>query len=271
MAHYVIGDVQGCLITLQRLLRQLDFNYGKDTVTFVGDLVNRGPDSLGTLRFIKSHADCMETVLGNHDLYLLSQSLKKHPQYKKKDTIAPIFQAKDQAILITWLRSQPLYLHYPPYLIVHAGVHPQWGWQELCNYGDELSMWLKGPHFPYLMSQMYGNTPNVHHKEMLAFDRLRFSINVFTRMRMVHLHDYGLDFDFKGQLSQLPKGLLPWFVIDNPGLQGMHVLFGHWSALGLYQTNKVTALDTGVVWGGKLTAYNMKTSKITSVASELHR
>ncbi|MCV2509318.1 MAG: symmetrical bis(5'-nucleosyl)-tetraphosphatase, partial [Neisseriaceae bacterium] len=259
MAHYVIGDVQGCYTVLSDLLESIDFNYGKDSIWFAGDIINRGPESLETIRFIKKHADCLQTVLGNHDIYLLYLATRKSVTYKKKDTIAPILQAPDSKELIDWLRQQPLYLQNEHYIVVHAGVFPEWSLEDVQKNGDELSHWLQSAHYAELLNHMYGDLPNQYSKDLHGFDRLRFNMNVFTRMRALYRWDKTLDFKFKSSLSNMPFYLKAWFDFDNQNLADKKILFGHWSTIGPYYGDYAIGLDTGAVWGGRLTAYNMDT------------
>ncbi|MFH4355341.1 MAG: symmetrical bis(5'-nucleosyl)-tetraphosphatase [Neisseriaceae bacterium] len=269
MAHYVIGDVQGCFSILQGLLSAVGFNVGSDTLWFTGDIVNRGPQSLQTLRFIKKHDFCMQTVLGNHDLYLLSLATVPHPSYKKKDTISPILQASDSKLLLDWLRTQPMYLQKENFWVVHAGIFPQWSMEETRSNGDEITVWLRGKHYAQLLSHMYGDQPRQYSQiKEGGFEKLRFAINVFTRMRALGRWDQSLEFKFKSTLADLPPDLLPWFEFENASFLNSMILFGHWSALGLHHSRYTTSLDTGAVWGGALTAYHLETGKTISVSAK---
>ena len=265
MATYIIGDVQGCFDALKRLLSAIGFEKGRDNVIFTGDLVNRGPESLATLRFIKENDGTMQTVLGNHDLHLLSAGEEKNFIYHKKDTIQEIITAPDKDQLLSWLRKQPLYLIHGNFIIVHAGIYPAWDLKEMKHNGDEITKILQGENYRNFLQDMYGDKPNYYNPELEGMPYLRFNLNVFTRMRALYRANKALNFTFKKPLDSLPFYLVPWFAFENPGLKGYQIVFGHWSAIGITRTDQVIALDTGVVWGGALSAYAVETDEIISV------
>ncbi|QRN40685.1 MAG: symmetrical bis(5'-nucleosyl)-tetraphosphatase [Neisseriaceae bacterium] len=265
MAHYVVGDVHGCYTILNDLLKLINFNYGKDSLWFTGDVINRGSESLQTMRFIKKHDDCMQMVLGNHDIHLLYLDTVRSCPNKKKDTLAPILEASDSKQLIDWLRQQPLYLQNEHYIVVHAGVFPEWSIEDMKQNGDELSDWLRGEHYVNLLNNIYGDLPDEYSKDLHGFERLRFNMNVFTRMRALYRWNKKLDFKFKSSLNDMPFYLKAWFDFDNQHLSDKKILFGHWSTIGLNDADYAICLDTGAVWGGRLTAYDMDTGETFSV------
>ena len=266
MANYAIGDVQGCLDSLLKLLEKVQFNPQADTLWFAGDLVNRGPRSLDTLRFIKSLGARARTVLGNHDLHLLAlwcNSGRSH----ESDTIAEVVQAPDGQELIDWLRAQPLALALPGAqggLLAHAGVLPQWGFEQALELSAEVQNVLSGPNWQAFMAELYGNKPNRWDPALQGFDRLRFIVNVFTRMRMVR-EDGKIDLKFKLEPADAPPELKPWFEMPREfGAEGF-VVFGHWSTLGSIKNKAGYCLDTGCVWGGQLTALRLEDEAIIQV------
>ena len=250
--RYLIGDVQGCCGVLQRLLDTLDFSPSRDHVVVLGDLVNRGPDSLGTLRLLRGLGDSATCLLGNHDLHLLAVAhgiRKAH----RSDTLADILEAPDRADWIDWVRHRRLALHEHGWLMVHAGVAPAWTLADTLALAAEVEHHLRGPDLAAFLGVMYGNTPARWSDALTGYDRLRFTVNALTRARFVAA-DGTLDFDTKEGAGSAPPGLVPWF--DHPDRQtaGVPIAFGHWSTLGLIQRADLLALDTGCVWGGRLSA-----------------
>lgn len=268
MAHYAIGDLQGCLHEFQALLAEIGFNAGRDTLWLTGDLVNRGPQSLAVLRLVKRHAGCMRTVLGNHDLHLLAVAYG-YARPKRGDTLAEILAAPERSVLLDWLRAQPLLIRTPEYLLVHAGIWPQWDADTAAARAADIEQALQSEpeHF---FTHMYGNQPVRDTAVVGSHDARRFAINTFTRMRAVTLAGE-LDFDFKSTLGQLPPQLRPWFAHAQRRPLAQTVVFGHWSALGLYHGHGVLGLDTGALWGGSLTAANLDTGEIMQLASRNRR
>lgn len=257
MATYAIGDLQGCYDSLLGLLDKLNFDETKDTLWFAGDLVNRGSDSLATLRFVKNLGDSAISVLGNHDLHLLAIS------HGVKTTRSPdlqrILDAEDSDELLHWLSHRSL-LHYDKklnYTITHAGIYPAWSLEQAKIYATELEDELKN-NLNEFLNNMYGDKPNAWDDSLTGFDRLRFICNCFTRMRFCH-EDGALDFSSNGAPGTLPQGTLPWFDITERKTKNDNILFGHWSTLGNIHKTNVFALDTGCVWGGKLTALRIDT------------
>jgi bis(5'-nucleosyl)-tetraphosphatase (symmetrical) len=256
MATYAIGDVQGCYDSLQRLLDKLQFDSGKDTLWFAGDLVNRGPDSLSTLRFVKSLGNSAITVLGNHDLHLLAIAAKH--KNSNDPSLTEILHAKDSAELLHWLRNQPL-LHHDPELnftMVHAGIYPHWDLAAAQLHANELETVLRSDTYLDFILHMYGNLPAQWDEKLESWDRLRFICNSFTRMRYCEM-DGALNFKSHGAPGTHPENTVPWFELPSRIIKNERLLFGHWSTLGRVNKNNIYALDTGCVWGGKLTALRL--------------
>ncbi len=255
MAIYAIGDIQGCYDELLRLLQKIEFNKKKDQLWFVGDLVNRGPKSLETLRFIKSLGEAAITVLGNHDLHLLAVACGVSPQ-RSKDTLQPILQAEDKEELLDWLRSRPL-LHYnDDFCLVHAGLPPQWDFARAKKMATKVEKQLRSTHYVAFFKTMYGNTPNLWCEKLTEEEQLRFSVNCFTRMRFCD-KEGRLDFKYNGKLGSQPDYLMPWFRVPKRKSAPLKIIFGHWSAIGYHEEQQCYAIDAGCLWGGQLTALKL--------------
>lgn len=258
MATYAIGDVQGCYDPLMRLLDKLDFDPAKDTLWFAGDLVNRGRQSLQTLRFVHSLGNAAITVLGNHDISLISAF---HGLRKPHKSLKELTNAPDYAELVAWLTRQPL-LHIDKelgYVICHAGICPQWDLATAKACAREVEKELQSPAISQWLAQVYGDQPDQWSSNHARIDRHRYIINAFTRMRYCR-PDGSLEFHEKGSpvnnpnISNLSAELIPWFKYPTRKPISQTILFGHWSTLGYYQGNQVIALDTGCIWGGQLSA-----------------
>lgn len=254
MTTYVIGDLQGCLTPLRHLLDKIAFEPSDDTLWFVGDIVNRGPESLATLRFVKELGKSAISVLGNHDLHLLAVA---HGVRKpaNKDTLQEILQAPDRDELCRWLAHRPL-LHTDKSLghsLVHAGIHPQWSLKRAHKLADDLHQTLRKDLESFLW-HMYGNTPAQWSKDLSPRRRRRFAINVFTRMRYCDANGK-LDFDFTGPPAQAPRTLYPWYAVPNRKPLNSRIVFGHWSSHPSMCSPIAMPTDRGCVWGGCLSAY----------------
>ncbi|MEH8047577.1 bis(5'-nucleosyl)-tetraphosphatase (symmetrical) ApaH [Gallibacterium anatis] len=254
MATYIVGDLQGCFDELQLLLQQVHFNPAQDKLYLVGDLVARGDKSLECLRFVKALGNSAQTVLGNHDLHLLSTAfgIKK---IKAKDHVDAIFSAPDFKDLIDWLRHQPLLIDRSDlgFVITHAGICPQWNLATAKRCAAEVEQVLQQGDYLQLLREMYQNSPDLWSEDLSGIERLRYSINVFTRMRYCY-PDNRLEFACKLPPNEAPAPLKPWFELGNPLYQQTAILFGHWASLVDYPTPKnIYALDTGCVWGNRLT------------------
>jgi bis(5'-nucleosyl)-tetraphosphatase (symmetrical) len=256
MATYAIGDLQGCFDALQRLLDKLKFDPAKDQLWLAGDLVNRGPDSLASLRFVKSLGDNAVTVLGNHDLHLLA--IAADHKTTKDPGLKEILAAADTDELVDWLRRQPL-LHYDAQLdfaLAHAGIYPGWTLQQALDYAEELHRMLASDNYLDFIHHMYGNKPRSWRDELSSWDRLRFIVNSFTRMRYCD-EDGKLNLKDKGPIGSQRAGSLPWFDMPQRQTREQRILFGHWSTAGRLNRQDVYALDTGCIWGGDLTALQL--------------
>lgn len=257
MAVFAIGDVQGCYDDLQRLLQRLNFEPEEDQLWFTGDLVNRGPKSLETLRFVRELDDNAISVLGNHDLHLIAVA-EGFQQLKPKDTLQPILDAPDAAELLEWLRLRPL-LHFDNqlgYLLVHAGLAPEWDLKKSLACAREVETVLRGDGYRELLEHMYGNEPARWRDTLEGHARLRYIINACTRIRYCRA-DGALDLQHKGAPGTQPGELQPWFRMPQRKNADIDIVFGHWSTLGDPQTPRVWALDAGCLWGGKLTALRL--------------
>lgn len=262
MAVYAIGDLQGCYDPFRRLLDEINFDPSKDKLWLVGDLVNRGPKSLKTLRFVRSIGKSAKTVLGNHDLHLLALHAGVVRFGNRFSALEKLLGASDADELCDWLRHRPL-AHYDNQLdtlLVHAGTHPDWSAKKTLARAAEVETALQSDDYRNVLGKMYGNTPNRWTGKLTGYKRLRFIINCLTRMRMVTSDDH-LDLKFSGSPWRARKGLRPWFAVDDPAWQGTRIVFGHWSALGLIVLPDIVSLDTGCVWGRQLTAVRLDKRK----------
>ena len=257
MSTYVIGDIQACYAELMQLLASFGFKSDRDQLWFVGDLVNRGPDSLKTLRFVKALGEQAITVLGNHDLHLLALA---HGVGKPRrlDTFTEVLQAADREALLHWLAAQPL-MHHDASLqtsMIHAGLAPQWDFDLAQSCAREAEAVLRSERAGEFYRHMYGNRPDQWHAQLSGWERIRFIVNCFTRMRYCDTHAR-LHLDAKGPPEE-HSPLLPWFQIADRKNKAMNIVFGHWSALGFYQQPGILCLDSGCLWGGSLTAVRLQ-------------
>lgn len=253
MHTYAIGDVQGQRAALEELLAKIDLK-AEDRVWFVGDLVNRGPDSLGVLRLVKALGERAITVLGNHDLHLLARA-EGITGAKQRDTLDGILTAPDRDELLTWLRQRPLAHYDNGYLMVHAGVLPQWTAPRVVALAGEVERALGGPDYRAFLTQLYGNEPARWDERLTGAARLRLIVNALTRMRMLYA-DGTMDFEFKAHPEEAPPGLAPWFDVPRKTAD-CTIVVGHWSALGLLIRPNLLALDSGCVWGRTLSAVRL--------------
>lgn len=263
MATYAIGDIQGCYDPLRRLLDYISFDASRDRLWFVGDLVNRGPQSLEVLRFVRALGDAALVVLGNHDLHLVMQA-EGYGKASKEDTLADVLAAPDCSDLMAWLRSRPLFHVEGDFAMVHAGLLPQWSVAQAQTLSDETQAALVAPEYREFLAHMWGSEPAAWNDELVGWDRLRVVVNAMTRMRFCH-PDGTMEFrapGAKGPPERGPAGCLPWF--DVPGrVSTDHMLVcGHWSALGFRQEANLLALDSGCLWGGSLTAVCLEDRRV---------
>jgi bis(5'-nucleosyl)-tetraphosphatase (symmetrical) len=255
MVAYAIGDVQGCFDELRLLLDKIAFDPAIDRLYFVGDLVNRGPKSLETLRFIKNLGDAAITVLGNHDLHLLAVACGQS-KTKRRDTFADILDAPDREDLLDWLRSRPLLHVAGEFYLIHAGLPPQWDMETAIRCAREMEAALRGEASAAFFAHMYGDTPTVWSEDLEGWPRLRFISNCFTRLRYCE-GDGTLDMREKSAPGGHMAHLLPWFRVPGRRSLGEKILFGHWSTLGFHVENGCYCLDSGCLWGGELTALGL--------------
>ncbi len=255
MAIYAIGDIQGCYTDLLRLLDFIKFDVTQDQVWFTGDLVNRGTQSLETLRLVKSLGTAAITVLGNHDLHLLAIVYAQKKMHKH-DTLDAILNAHDRDELICWLRHQPLFYHAHGFSLLHAGVLPHWDFIKIQQLAREAEQVLQGNDYEEFFAQMYGDKDQHWSEELTGMQRIRFIVNVFTRIRYCTANG-DLNFKHKGTLGTQPKHLYPWFSLPQRQSKDLKIVFGHWSTLGFYAGNNCYGIDTGALWGGQLTAVKL--------------
>ncbi len=264
MATYAIGDVQGCFGPLQSLLAQIGFRASRDRLWFVGDLVNRGPQSLEVLRFVKDLGASAVSVLGNHDLHLLMVA-DGQAKVHRQDTLGAILNAPDRESLLAWLRALPLMHAEHGYAMVHAGLLPGWSIRRALDLATETQHALLADTRHALMAQMYGNLPDRWEDSAGGYDRLRIIINAMTRLR-VCTADGRMDFSHKGGVEDIPAGFMPWFEVPGRRSADSTIVCGHWSALGLRLQDNLIALDTGCVWGGRLSAVRLEDRRLFQVA-----
>jgi bis(5'-nucleosyl)-tetraphosphatase (symmetrical) len=262
MALYLIGDVQGCAAPLELLLDKIDFSPSRDNMVLLGDLVNRGPDSLAVLRRVRALGASAQSLLGNHDLHLLGVA---HGDRKagRKDTLASLLAASDRSELLDWLRQQHMALHRrignDDLLMVHAGVVPQWSVADTMARAAELESVLRGPNYGDFLQVMYGNEPARWDDALTGDARLRVIVNALTRMRFCSA-DGSMEFETKDGAAEAPSGYMPWFDVPARNTRNATIAFGHWSTLGWLSRPDLISTDTGCVWGGKLSAIRIGAS-----------
>jgi len=259
MPTYAIGDVQGCFDELKQLLHQLGFRKEKDSLWFVGDLVNRGPKSLDVLRFVRSLGARAVVVLGNHDLHLVTQH-EGVERARKDDTFGDVLQAPDRSELVDWLRTRPLMHAEGNYAMVHAGLLPQWTVRKALSLAREVERALAAPDYRAFLKNMYGSEPDRWSDSLEGWDRLRVIVNAMTRMRFCTKQG---KMDFRAKGAKPPPGYRAWF--DLRPKEPTTLLFGHWSALGLKLTEHLAGLDSGCVWGGQLSALRLEDRKLYQI------
>ena len=249
---YLMGDLQGCCQALERMLQTIDFSPSRDHLFVLGDLVNRGPDSLGVLRRLRGLDNAATCLLGNHDLHLLAVAHGVRKMHRS-DTLAPILDAPDREDWLLWLRQQRLAVHAHGWLMVHAGVVPQWDAAQTVALAGEVETMLRSPEVGEFLTTMYGNEPARWDERLQGVDRWRCVVNSLTRLRFCAA-DGTMEFATKEGAGGAPEGYMPWFEVPGRRTEGTPVAFGHWSTLGLINRDDLLALDTGCLWGGHLTA-----------------
>jgi bis(5'-nucleosyl)-tetraphosphatase (symmetrical) len=264
VATYAIGDVQGCREALDALLVEIGFSGARDTLWFVGDLVNRGSQSAEVLRFVRSLGDRAVVVHGNHDLHLLAFAAG-HAKARTDDTFHDVLAAPDRDELLDWLRSRPMLHVQGGYAMVHAGLLPAWSIEQARGLAAEVEAALRAPTYRFFLAQLYGSKPEAWHDELRGADRLRVIVNAMTRMRFCTVAGV-MDFRVKGEVEKALPGYMPWFEVPGRASRGTPIICGHWSALGLRITPDLLALDTGCVWGGHLTAIRLEDRRLFQTA-----
>lgn len=260
MITYAIGDIQGCYDQLRTLLDRIAFDPAHDSLWIVGDLVSRGPQSLETLRFLRSLGEAAVTVLGNHDLNLLAVAAGVRKPHRS-DAVEAVLAASDRDELFDWLRTRNMMHTGEGYAMVHAGLLPQWTIARALELAAEVEAELRGDNHRELLSQMYGNAPARWEDDLTGYDRLRVIVNAMTRLRLCDERGT-MEFSHKTQPVDLPPGYMPWFDVPGRASAGTPVLCGHWAALGLMVRDDVLAIDTGCVWGRALTALRLDDRKL---------
>ncbi|SFR82076.1 Bis(5'nucleosyl)-tetraphosphatase, ApaH [Marinobacter daqiaonensis] len=260
MTDYAIGDIQGCYERLMDVLDKVDFSPSRDRLWVAGDIINRGPSSLESLRYVRNLGSSAVVVLGNHDLHLLAVALGGHG-LKKKDTLRDILEAPDHRDLLAWLLQQNICVHDPQrnFAMAHAGLPHIWEVDKAMGLARELEAVLRGPEVATFFRQMYGNEPSCWRDDLVGMERWRMITNYFTRMRFI-AEDGTLELTAKESADDAPDGYAPWFSHERP--DDVRVIFGHWAALeGDTGSERYIGLDTGCVWGGKLTVMNLDTDE----------
>jgi len=257
MRLFAIGDIQGCATEFDELLRKIAFRPSRDRLWLVGDLVNRGPDSLAVLRRVMRLGSSVTCVLGNHDLHLLA-TVAGRRELSPADTFHDVLEAPDVDRIVDWLRHRPLLHHdrQAKRVLVHAGIPPPWTVARARAEAREVEAFLRGRQWRSALREMYGGEPSAWSPKLKGADRRRYTINALTRMRYCDRRGR-IDLSYSGAPGTQPKGLTPWFDVPGRRSSGSHIVFGHWAALGLLRRADVTCLDTGCVWGNYLTAVRL--------------
>jgi bis(5'-nucleosyl)-tetraphosphatase (symmetrical) len=266
MSTYAIGDIQGCFKELEVLLKKINFNSSKDCLWLAGDLVNRGEHSLEVLRFVKSLGNQTKIVLGNHDFHLLAVA-NEHQKIRHNDTFQDVLNAPDRESLLDWLRKQHLFYYDKNlnFCMTHAGLPPQWNLQTAQQCANEVEHILQSDQYQELLKNIYGNEPPLWNANLTGWDRYRFIVNAFTRMRYID-ENGALNFSSKGAVGTQPSDLTPWFKVHNRQNKDLRIIFGHWAALiGKTDEPNIFATDTGCSWGYQLTALRLEDLQTFSV------
>lgn len=257
MATYVVGDIHGCFRTFSRLLETIGFSEDWDRLWLVGDLVNRGPDSLGMLRWAYQHCHCLRIVLGNHDLHLIGRALGS-VRSGSKDTLDPILEAPDADELIDWLASQPLLFSSDGWVVVHAGILPAWSIETAFDYAHIGSSWLEGEASSDLLSDIRSSDLPPWNPSLDLRNKARWGLQILTQIRMCPSPDQ-VDLNYSGPPDEAPEQICPWYEFSEIRSLPNRFIFGHWSRLGRYETEQVLCLDSGCVHSGVLTAFSIDT------------
>ena len=267
MARYAIGDIQGCYTPFLKLLAKIGFNPGIDTLYLVGDLVNRGNESLSVLKWIYANQDNVITTLGNHDIYLLAR-YNNIRSADADDTLNDVLLYPKAQNLIDFLRSCPLIYEMSDYIIVHAGIYPHIDFNHLTLLNHLITQQLQSTKYATFIDNIYGNKPNTWDNNLSPLQQMKFVINSCTRMRYLDTKDYSLNYNHKSKTKK-DNTLIPWFNVNSHKTINKKIIFGHWAALGLHIDTKCIGIDTGCVWGKKLTAINLDTLEVIQVKNKL--
>jgi bis(5'-nucleosyl)-tetraphosphatase (symmetrical) len=260
MATWAIGDIHGCWVTLQRLLERIEWDPERDSLWLVGDLVNRGPSSLEVLRWAYEHRGRLTVVLGNHDLHLLARAVGA-ARKRKEDTLDEILEATDREGLLTWLRSRPFVHRFGPYVMVHAGLAPEWGIELATGLAQAVASRLADPDSEEVIRMLYANRKAVWNVDLRGDSQLAAATAIFTRMRMVDA-DGRTQLDYTGPPGAAPEGWKAWYISSAVRSQGYRLLFGHWAQLGFFRAHDAVCLDSGCVYGGRLTALCLNDDRV---------
>lgn len=260
MATWAIGDVHGCWMTLQRLLESIEWDGERDSLWFVGDLVNRGPSSLEVLRWAYENRGRLAVVLGNHDLHLLARAVGV-AKARKEDTLDEILDAPDREELLAWLRSRSLIHRFGPYVMVHAGLAPDWNIELTTLLADAVAASIEGSEGDEVIRKLYANRKAAWTPDLQGDEQLAAATAIFTRMRMVDSDGYA-QLDYAGPPGAAPVGWKPWYTRSSVRSQGYRLLFGHWAHFGFYRAQDAVCLDSGCVYGGRLTALCLNDGRV---------
>jgi len=263
MSDYIVGDVQGCVTSLKNLLTKINFSYDSDRLFFLGDVVNRGENNLETMKFILSHRDNFEMVLGNHDIHLIACHFD-YKKIRKSDNFDDILDSNLREKIIEYLLNKPLALKLDQSILVHAGVPPIWSREDVLYYSDCIKSNMQSLNSQKFIDSIYSNKPNKFQDSLTMIEKLTYAINALTRMRFCSKHGK-IDYKAKGNFNLNPKGYKAWFLHENEKLKNIDIFFGHWSTLKNFNQPKRYHLDTGCVWGNRLTAIRFEDKQIFSV------
>jgi len=263
MADYIVGDVQGCITSLKKLLTKINFSYDSDRLFFLGDVVNRGENNLETMNFILSHQDNFDMVLGNHDIHLIACHFDSK-KIKKNDNFDDILDSNLRDKIIEYLLNRPLAIELGRSILVHAGIPPIWSKDDVIYYSDFIKSHMQSSDSEQFINSIYSNKPNKFSKSLTMIEKSTYAINALTRMRFCSKHGK-IDYKAKGNFNHNPYGYKAWFLYKNEKLDNVDIFFGHWSTLKDFNQPKRYHLDTGCVWGNKLTAIRFEDKQIFSV------
>jgi len=263
MADYIVGDIQGCITSLKKLLTKINFSYDSDRLFLLGDVVNRGENNLETMKFILSHQDNFEMVLGNHDIHLIACHFDSK-KIKKNDNLEDILNSGIRVKVIEYLLNRPLAIELGESILVHAGIPPIWSKDDVFYYSDLIKSNMQSSDSEHFIDSIYSNKPNKFNDSLTMIEKSTYAINALTRMRFCSKYG-GIEYKAKGNFDHNPRGYKAWFLHQNEKLKDVNIFFGHWSSLKDFNQPKRYHLDTGCVWGNKLTAIRFEDKQVFSV------